>query len=445
MKTIKNFLKIILLILFLPVNVIIAQHREDIRNWERLSERVTIVRDNWGVPHIYGRSDNDAVFGLMYAQCEDGNIAYWHGNAIPKRSTKFNWRNPVDGSNPETEWDGIHSLDEIIHSINPPSGWLQNCNSTPFICAGAFSPDSSDYPNYMSYDPQTYRARDAIKFLTGKGKISFEQFEYGVVSTHLTMMENWLPQIIKAYDEILLTSEDGSGKFQNVIDTLKKWNYKADINCYATTIAVTWNNIALNWARQQDNLTEPAALGKYLNSEKLPYSDSLSLFFLSVAIDTLYNKYGKIFVKWGEINRLQRIHTSGIIEEFDDSKPSLAVKGAPGFMGSLFSFITPSILPQFALSPNSTNKNYGIGGNTYVAVVEFGRRIKARSVMYFGQSADPTSPHYFDQAPLYAQGKFKDVYFYRKDVLKHAKEVYNPGREKPRAPWMMSKPLSGIF
>jgi acyl-homoserine lactone acylase PvdQ len=87
-------------------------------------------------------------------------------------------------------------------------------------------------------------------------------------------------------------------------------------------------------------------------------------------------------------------------------------------MGSLFAFAT---------SQTNTNKRYGTGGNSYVAIIEFGRKVKAKSVMYFGQSADPTSPHYFDQAPLYAQGKFKDVYFYKKDVLDHAERTYHPG------------------
>ena len=88
-------------------------------------------------------------------------------------------------------------------------------------------------------------------------------------------------------------------------------------------------------------------------------------------------------------------------------------------MGSLFAFNTRTDPGQ--------KKMYGVSGNSYVAIVEFGPKIKARSIHYFGYSYDPASPHYFDQSHLYAQGKFEKVYFYKKDVLKHAERTYHPG------------------
>jgi penicillin amidase len=363
---------------------------------------------------------NLRAFGYPNTMYTDrfGNIAYWHGNAVPKRSIKFDWRYPVDGSNPETEWDGLHPLNEIIQSINPTSRWLQNCNSTPFLCAGSASPDSSRYPHYMAYDPQLFRAEEALKLLSNPDKISFEQFENLVVSTHLPMMEQWLPQILRAYDSGVMSDERESEKLRAVMDTLRHWDCQTALNSRATTLAVSWNTVGLTWARTQIRPTDPSSLTRYYVGKTLPYSDSLALAFMSAAIDILEKKYGTAFVEWGSINRLQRIHTRGVVEDFDDSKQSLPVKGAPSVMGSLFAFAT---------SQTNTNKRYGTGGNSYVAIIEFGRKVKAKSVMYFGQSADPTSPHYFDQAPLYAQGKFKDVYFYKKDVLDHAERTYHPG------------------
>jgi penicillin amidase len=349
-----------------------------------------------------------------------GNIAFWQGNAVPKRSNKFNWQYPVDGSNPETEWNELHPLNEIIQSINPESGWLQNCNSTPFLCAGSSSPDSINYPGYMAYDPQTFRAVEALKLLSNPEKISFQQFEKLVASTHSFMMEYWLPQIIKAYDKSVIRDPLQSEKLKNIVDTLRQWDCQSELNSKATTLAVFWFNVANNWVLKQIKPTDPSSIimSKYFTSKSLPFSDSLSLAFMSAATDTLKNRYGTSFIEWGNVNRLQRIHTSGKLEKFDDSKPSLPVKGAPGYMGSLFAFNT---------SQTNTNKMYGIGGNSYIAIVEFDRKIKAKSIVYFGQSADPTSQHYFDQASLYSQGKFKDVYFYRKDVLNHAERTYHPG------------------
>ncbi len=66
-------------------------------------------------------------------------------------------------------------------------------------------------------------------------------------------------------------------------------------------------------------------------------------------------------------------------------------------------------------------------GNSFVAVIEFGPRIKAKSVVTGGSSSDPSSKHFTDQALMYTEGRFKDVLFYKEDVLKHAERTYHPG------------------
>ena len=99
----------------------------------------------------------------VYADVK-GNIAYYHGNFIPKRDIKFDYSEPVDGSNPSTDWKGLHSLAESIRVINPPNGWIQNCNSTPFTSAGEFSP-KENYPSYMSRDEENFRSLHAIRLL----------------------------------------------------------------------------------------------------------------------------------------------------------------------------------------------------------------------------------------------------------------------------------------
>jgi acyl-homoserine-lactone acylase len=350
----------------------------------------------------------------MYAD-RNGNIAYWHGNAVAKRSLNFDWSKPVDGSNPETDWKELHALNEIVHTINPTSGWIQNCNSSPFLCAGpGSSPDSLRYPKYMANDPQNFRSEEAIRLLSSQSKISFDRFQQMVVSTHLPMMQHWVPQILKAYDH----SSDNAlrEKLKTVTDTLRRWNYAATTDSKAMTLVGGWSNAALGWVRKNKFSTST-----YLRGEKLPYPDSLALSFLVSSVDTLQKIFGTPFVSWGEINRLQRVHTSGSLEKFEDEKISIPVKGAPSSMGALFAFGVSQ--------PRGSKRGYGTFGNTYVATIEFGKKVRAKSIMYFGQSADPTSPHYFDQAPLYSQGKLKDVYFYKRDVLKHAQRTYHPGEE----------------
>jgi acyl-homoserine lactone acylase PvdQ len=136
-----------------------------------------------------------------------------------------------------------------------------------------------------------------------------------------------------------------------------------------------------------------------------------------VIADFQQNWEGRL-VTWGEINRLQRIHSNGGVP-FDDNGVSLAVPGAPGWAGVIFAFATTA-------GP-SAKRRYGISGHTWVGVVEFGARPTARSIVTFGQSADSTSPHWFDQAPLYARGEFKQAWFWRDDVERQARRTYRPG------------------
>ncbi len=75
----------------------------------------------------------------------------------------------------------------------------------------------------------------------------------------------------------------------------------------------------------------------------------------------------------------------------------------------------------------STKLRYGVHGNSFVCAVEFGEKIKAKSLLAGGQSGDPNSRHFTDQLEMYANGKFKDVLFYKEDVLKHAEKQYHSG------------------
>lgn len=348
-----------------------------------------------------------------------GNIAYWHGNAIPKRNMNFDWRSPVDGSDPATEWNGMHTMNEIVHVINPSSGWIQNCNSTPYQAAGSSSPKKESYPLYMSYEDANFRSEEAIRLLSSTDKLSYEAFQKLVVSNRLPMMADWLPDIITAYDKEVLQNPSLKVRLKDVVDTLRNWDYRYSINSQATTIGVAFYYAYVAWVRQQDGVSRGATkVNRFTKAFAL--SDSEAVKILQNGVEDLIKNYGTAFIPWGNINRLQRIHTSGTLEKFDDNKPSLAVAAVPGMMGSLFAFNTRTDAGQ--------KKMYGISGSTYVAVVEFGKKIKATSIHYFGESADPLSPHYFDQAPLYAQGKFKPVYFYKEEILKHTERKYHPGK-----------------
>ena len=363
---------------------------------------------------------NNRAFGYPTTTYADrfGNIAYWHANAVAKRNQSLDWRHPQQGSDPKSEWKGLHALSEIPQVVNPSTGWIQNSNSTPYLCAGSSSPKQKNYPAYMSYENQNFRAEEAVRLLSAPGKISFEKFQEIVTSPHLTMMHHWRPQILKAYQNISNVQLSPDEKLSNAINLLMAWDDRYSLTSRATTLAVEWAKNYSSWVQQiLPSGRVQSEASQYYAGEKLPVNDSVAVQLLSAACDSLFHRYGSI-PEWGEVNRLQRIKTTGKAESFSDDKLSFPVAATPGSMGSLFAFSTRR---------NQTKKNYGTGGNTYVALIEMGKRIRIRSIFTFGQSADPQSPHYIDQAALYAAGKFKEAWFYKEDVEKHAVRKYHPG------------------
>ncbi|KUG09099.1 penicillin acylase family protein [Solirubrum puertoriconensis] len=357
----------------------------------------------------------------MYADAR-GNIAYWHGNAVPRRDPRFNWMNPVDGSTSATEWRGRHRLRQLVHLLNPASNWLQNCNSTPYQAAGAASPAAARYPAYLAYDPQTFRALEALRQLEATGPLTADGLRQLAFSPRLSMYAAWLPQVLAAYEREATRQPALRGELQAVADTLRRWNYCSAVGSRATTLAYAWGRQYSSHINQRFASSVPyfaPAIAPYLHGTSLPVPDSVALALLRAGTKDLTQRYGTPWVAWGDVNRLQRIHSSGSQEKFADDKPSLPVGAFTGGAGSLFAFATRPEVGQ--------QRQYGVGGNTYVAVVELGPRVRAQSVVNFGQSADPNSPHYFDQALLYAGYQLKQAWFYREDVLALAKRTYHPG------------------
>lgn len=129
--------------------------------------------------------------------------------------------------------------------------------------------------------------------------------------------------------------------------------------------------------------------------------------------------FGKWDTPWGEINRFQRL-TADIQHPFNDAGPSLPVGFTSQDWGSLASF-------GWTQYPN-TKKRYGITGNSFVAVVEFGEKVKAVAVSVGGESSDTKSKHFKDQALRYSTGDLREVYFYKSQLQGHTEREYHPGQ-----------------
>jgi penicillin amidase len=328
-----------------------------------------------------------------------GVIFYIHGNAVPRRNPKFDWTKPVDGGDAETEWQGYHSLDELPHLLNPKSGFLQNCNSTPFLTTLDGNPRKEDFPAYLAPEPDTARAKSSRRILIEKEKFTFDEWTRAATDTTVGEAAATITQMIAVWFQLQEEDRALFDKLLPAIRELANWDRVAKIDSVATTLFLLTNERAIGNSQNQDQFVRLRNLGTVMSE--------------------LEKTFGTWRVAWGEINRLQRVHTSGS-EPFSDEKQSWPVAGGPGAAGVVFTYN--------ARAEKGQKRRYGASGNTFVSVVEFGQQPRARSILVFGQSADPQSKHHLDQAELYAQGKFKDARFTLKEIKASAERAYQPGR-----------------
>ncbi len=204
---------------------------------------------------------------------------------------------------------------------------------------------------------------------------------------------------------------------QQPIDILKTWDLHSGEKSVATSLAIEWAQLLspkITQLKDGDMVAKTATFIKTATA-----NDLLQPF--KTAVDNLKEKYGKWDVAWGDINRFQRL-TDDIAGNYDDAKASIPVGFASSVWGQIPSY-TSRVFPN-------TKKRYGYNGNSFICAVEFGPTIKAKSLLAGGESGDVNSPHFKDQALMYSKGQFKDVLFYKTDVLKHAEKTYHPGEEK---------------
>ncbi|WP_394974730.1 acylase [uncultured Croceitalea sp.] len=353
---------------------------------------------------IRTNSSNNTV----YADAE-GNIAYFHGNFVPKRDVSFDYSKPVDGFNPKTDWQGLHAVNENILVLNPENGWIQNCNSTPFTSAVEFSPKKENYPYYMSRDQENFRGVHAIELLKGRKGYTLDSLIKVAHDPYLPAFKALIPGLINIYNNY----DDKNPKLREAIQVLENWDYKTSKESIAMTLAHFYGTRYYREGKYPKGLSSMERL-EFWGKEK---GEQLKIF--EKTIDQLTEDFGTWKMPWGEVNRYQRLN-GDIRQEFDDNKPSIPIGFASGRWGALAAY-------GARYTTEGAKKIYGTRGNSFVAAVEFGEKVKAKTILAGGQSGNPKSPHFNDQIQKYADVDWKDVPFYKTDVLKRAKKTYKPG------------------
>lgn len=344
----------------------------------------------------------------IYADA-DGTIAYFHGNFIPKRDTKFDWTKPVDGTNPATDWQGLHAVEETPTLLNPASGWLYNTNNWPWSAAGTSSPKKSDFPAYVESGRESARGLHAIRVLEGKKAFTPTSLMKAAYDSYLPWFEKTIPALVRAWE-----SGTVDRRLAEQVRVLRQWDLRWSEDSVATSLAVFWGEEVQQRVRD-DARKSGTAVEEFVAGKA---EGSVLLEALGSASDRLQKDFGDWKTAWGDINRFQRL-TGDIVQPFNDAKESIPVGFTSAIWGSLASF---------GARPYAGSKKwYGTSGNSFVAIVEFGERVRAMAVTAGGESGSPASKHFNDQAERYARGDLREVYFYREQLQGHTERQYHPG------------------
>ncbi len=353
-------------------------------------------------------SSNDTLFAD-----QKGDIAFLMPQFMPIRSDRFDYTRPVDGSDPATDWRGLHTLASLPSVANPRTGWVHNTNDWPWSAAGPDSPKAADYPRYMDQVGGNARGVHADLLLTGKSRWTPETLRAAAFDPYLPAFARLLPGLIAAW-QALPSGDPRRAALEAPIALLAKWDHRWGYDSVATSLAVFWGDQL--W-REVGGLAQAERVNvpDYIATRVQP---DAKLAALSAAVDRLTRDFGDWRTPWQAINRFQRLDNA-IRPHFDDDRGSTPIPFTSAQWGSLASF--------GAKAWPGTKRYYGTSGNSFVAIVEFGPRVKAMAVMAGGQSGDPASPHFDDQVTRYAQGNLRPVYFHPEDLKGHVERRYRPG------------------
>lgn len=353
-------------------------------------------------------SSNDTLFADS-----KGEIAFLMPQFMPVRDDRFDYTRPVDGSDPATDWKGLHTLPSLPSVLNPKVGWAHNTNDWPWEAAGPDSPKAKDYPRYMDQVGGNARGVHADLLLTGKSGWTAERLRAAAFDPYLPAFAKLVPELVAAW-RALPESDPRRAALAEPVAVLAGWDHRWRADSVATSLAVFWG----------DQLWRE--VGSFAQAERRNVPDYIAakvdaptrLAALAAAVDRLTRDFGSWRTPWGQINRFQRLDDA-LQPHFDDAKPSVPVPFTSAQWGSLASF---------GAKTWGTKRYYGTSGNSFVAVVSFGPRVSASAVMAGGQSGDPASPHFADQIERYASGNLRKVYFYPDELAGHVERRYRPGQ-----------------
>jgi acyl-homoserine-lactone acylase len=328
------------------------------------------------------------MFNILYSGT-DGNIMYLFNGNIPRRPSgdfRF-WKGTIDGTKSKYLWNSILGYKDLPKVVNPPAGFLQNCNDAPWVCTWPSVLKPADYPAWLAPQAMLLRPQRSVNMILAHPKISYEQLIALKMNTGVEAADRFLDDLLKAVD---LYPDTLAVKAAVV---LKAWDRKTDAGSRGAILFTRWfDKLSYTIFATPWDLGHPVTTPDGLNDPKLAVD-----LLVKAAIETR-QKFGALDVSWGEVHRFRM---NGL---------DLPANGGPGEYG---------IFRTIGYTDDADSKKRAVFGDSYVAAIEFSNPVRAMVLLSYGNATQPGSRHTGDQLPLLAEKKLRPALLTREDILRN--------------------------
>ena len=315
------------------------------------------------------------AFHVLYGDGK-GRMLYVFSARSPIRAEEFDWRRPVPGWVPDTEWRSVTGYEWLPRVLNPRADFLQNCNVAPEFVTHDSGLKSADFPSYMGWGGMDDRGRRILTWLPDNRRATLPQLLELARDPYLIAAEELKGFIFSAYNRSWWEIYDPERHLALAVEILRGWDNRASVDSRATLLFSIWK------ARFVLLLTglSPEQL------DRVSVLEELALETLRMTVEHMMTTYGRLDVPWGEVH---------VIERGDHVYP---VGGsAPGTRALHTTWSMPDGEGLFRVD----------GGSAYTMVAELADSTRSWSLQSFGNSEDPESDNFHDQAAMQASGELK--------------------------------------